>query len=88
MAFNSEKIASDFLELASEQRLNILKNLSENHLSISKLAKLLDATNPEVHRNVGRLSKSGLAWRIAKTPALGRNASRLSATSPTANIPS
>ncbi len=65
MAFNSEKIASDFLELASEQRLNILKNLSENHLSISKLAKLLDATNPEVHRNVGRLSKSGL---IVKNP--------------------
>ena len=60
MTFNSEKIAGDFLELASEQRLNILKNLEENDLNISKLAKILDATNPEVHRNVGRLSKNGL----------------------------
>ena len=60
MTLNSEKIASDFLELASEQRLNILKNLEKEDLNISKLAKMLDASNPEVHRNVGRLSKSGL----------------------------
>ncbi|MDH3611268.1 MAG: transcriptional regulator [Nitrosopumilus sp.] len=65
MTFNSEKIASDFLELASEQRLSILKNLEEKHLNISKLAKILDATNPEVHRNIGRLSKNGL---ILKNP--------------------
>ena len=65
MAADSEKIAGDFLELASEQRLNILKNLTEKNLNISKLAKLLDATNPEVHRNVGRLSKNGL---IVKNP--------------------
>ena len=62
---NSEKIANNFLELASEQRLNILKNLDEESLNISKLAKLLEATSPEVHRNVGRLSKNGL---IAKNP--------------------
>ena len=60
MALNAEKIANDFLELASEQRLNILENLAEKNLNISKLAKLLDATNPEIHRNVGRLSKNGL----------------------------
>lgn len=58
--FDSEKIASDFLELASEQRLNILVNLSEKKLNISKLASLLDTTKPEVHRNVNRLAKSGL----------------------------
>ncbi|MDH3278207.1 MAG: transcriptional regulator [Nitrosopumilus sp.] len=62
---NTEQIANNFLELASEQRLNILKNLSDRNLNISKLAKLLGATNPEVHRNVGRLSKSGL---IVKNP--------------------
>jgi predicted transcriptional regulator len=60
MDFDAEKISSDFLELASEQRLNILKNLRQKNLNISKLAKILDATNPEVHRNVGRLSKQGL----------------------------
>ena len=60
MTFDSEETANDFLELASEQRLNILKNLVEKKLNISKLAKILDATNPEVHRNVGRLSKCGL----------------------------
>jgi len=57
---NSEKIANNFLELASEQRLDILKHLGEKNLNISKLAKLLEATNPEIHRNVGRLSKNGL----------------------------
>ena len=65
MKLNSENIANEFLELASEQRLNILINLLEQNLNISKLAKLLGATNPEVHRNVGRLSKNGL---IIKNP--------------------
>lgn len=60
MKQDTEKIANDFLELASEQRLNILKNLAEKNLNISKLAKLLQATSPEVHRNVGRLVKNGL----------------------------
>ena len=57
-------MAGNFLEIASEQRLNILKNLSENNLNISKLAKLLDATSPEVHRNVKRLEKNGLIIKI------------------------
>jgi predicted transcriptional regulator len=60
VTFDSEKIANEFLELASEQRLNILKNLAEKNLNISKLAKLLEATNPEIHRNVGRLTKNRL----------------------------
>ena len=57
---NAEKIAGVFLEIASEQRLNILKQLGKENLNISKLAKILEATNPEVHRNIGRLLKNGL----------------------------
>lgn len=63
MTLDSEKMANNFLELASEQRLNILKNLVEKNLNISKLAKILDATNPEVHRNIGRLTKNDLIER-------------------------
>jgi predicted transcriptional regulator len=64
MNMDYEQIAGNFLEIASEQRLNILKNLAEKNLNISKLAKLLDATSPEVHRNVGRLAKNGLIIKI------------------------
>ena len=55
-----EKIAENFLEVASEQRLNILINLNEQKISITNMAKKLDATVPEVHRNFTRLTKSGL----------------------------
>lgn len=65
MNLDSEKIANDFFELASEQRLNILINLAEKRLNISKLAEILDATKPEVHRNISRLTKAGL---IEKEP--------------------
>jgi len=57
---DSEKIANDFLEFSSEQRLNIMINLAEKKLNISKLANLLDATKSEIHRNVTRLTKTGL----------------------------
>ena len=60
MSWESENVSNGFLELASEQRLNILKNLAKNNLNISKLAKILDATKPEIHRNVTRLAKAGL----------------------------
>ncbi len=60
MSWESENIASGFLELASEQRLNILQNVAKNKLNISKLADIIDATKPEIHRNVTRLSKAGL----------------------------
>ena len=62
---DTEKVANDFLEFASEQRLNILINLAEKKLTISKLAKILDATKSEIHRNIGRLIKAGL---IEKEP--------------------
>jgi len=60
VVLDSENIAISFLELASEQRLNILQNVVKNKLNISKLADILDATKPEIHRNVTRLSKAGL----------------------------
>ena len=60
VVLDSENIATSFLELAIEQRLNILQNVAKNKLNISKLADILDATKPEIHRNVTRLSKAGL----------------------------
>ncbi len=65
MNFDSEKIAEDFFELASEQRVRILLSINKKKLTQSKLAKELDASASEVHRNVTRLLKSG--W-IEKDP--------------------
>ncbi len=59
MVFSSDKIAAEFLDLASEQRLNIIQNLSEKSYTVSGMAKHLEATVPEVHRNFSRLTKSG-----------------------------
>jgi predicted transcriptional regulator len=58
--FSTEKIASEFFEIGSEQRLNIILHLNEKGWSISALAKELDSTVTEVHRNFGRLQKAGL----------------------------
>lgn len=60
MKFLAEKIASEFFELGSEQRLSIILHLSEKAWSISVLAKELEATITEVHRNFVRLKKAGL----------------------------
>jgi predicted transcriptional regulator len=60
-----EKTASDFLELASEQRLAILLKLHSQNSKVSVLAKELGATVPEVYRNFERLVKADL---IAKEP--------------------
>jgi len=55
-----EKVSENFLELASLQRLNILfKLLERNRKRIEPLAKELDATKQEVHRNLVRLEQSG-----------------------------
>ena len=53
-----EDTAKLFLEIASEQRLAIIYNLSEKKYTISEMAKKLDATVPEVHRNFNRLSNT------------------------------
>lgn len=56
----SNEIARDFLELASEQRLEIIFRLFIKKSKISIIAKELDATVPEVFRNFERLVKADL----------------------------
>lgn len=56
---STETLAQEFLEISSEQRLRIILNLKERNSKISDMAKKLDATVPEVHRNFTRLTKSG-----------------------------
>jgi len=58
--FLAEKIASEFFEIGSEQRLSIILHLNEKAWSISPLSKELGATITEVHRNFVRLQKAGL----------------------------
>ena len=60
MEFLTDKIASEFFEIGSEQRLSIILHLNEKDWSISPLSKKLEATITEVHRNFGRLQKAGL----------------------------
>jgi len=55
-----EKAADNFLELASPQRLQILFKLSEKSFAITEMAKELDSTKQEVHRNFRRLEDSRL----------------------------
>lgn len=53
-------LASEFLEISSEQRLTLIITLYKQKATLSKLAKQIDATASEVHRNLGRLEKAGL----------------------------
>lgn len=57
---NLEDYAKYFLEVSSEQRLKIIQLLAEKEHRLSEIAKIIDATKPEVHRNLERLEKSGL----------------------------
>jgi len=59
VSLDSEKIAENFLELSSEQRLKIIFRLMKKKSNISSMAKELDATSPEVHRNFTRMLKVG-----------------------------
>ena len=54
-----EVVSANFLELASEQRLKILSHLSTQPLRVSVLAKKINVTSQEIHRNLERLSNSG-----------------------------
>jgi len=65
MSNNIEDYAEYFLEVSSEQRLKIIQLLNDKEYKLSELAKKLDATTPEVHRNLERLDKSGF---IIKNP--------------------
>ena len=60
-----ETAASEFLELASEQRLEILTRLYAQNLKVSTVAKEIEATVPEVFRNFERLAKAGLISKDA-----------------------
>lgn len=53
-----EKLSQDLLEVSSEQRLRILFDLHDKESNISSMAKNLDATAPEVHRNFNRMVKA------------------------------
>lgn len=55
-----------FIELASSQRLSILVKLSLHSTRISNLAKDLNVTIQEVHRNVNRLVDAGLIHKGAE----------------------
>ena len=63
--YNSEDLAKQLFEISSEQRLKILFRLQKQKSTISKIAKELQATMPEVFRNFGRLTMAGL---IEKDP--------------------
>jgi predicted transcriptional regulator len=57
----TEILASDlFMELASELRCSILMSVSRKPAKLSSLARELDATVQDVHRNVNRLMAAGL----------------------------
>lgn len=49
-----------FFELASEQRLSIIFRVNEKPARIAQLAKDLNITMQEAHRNVNRLQRAGL----------------------------
>lgn len=49
-----------FFELASEQRLAILFKLTQGSIRLAKIAKDLNVTMQEVHRNVNRLTEAGI----------------------------
>ena len=57
---DGEQIADGFLELAGLLRLHILLTLCRSKSSVSTLAKTLDSTSQEIHRNLDRLREFGL----------------------------
>ena len=63
MSYTYEGSAGDFLELASEQRISIIQKLLVKKSKLSLLAKELDATAPEVFRNLERLEKAGMIMK-------------------------
>ena len=62
---SSAEIAETLLEVASEQRLNAILILNKEKLNLAAIAKRLDTTASEIHRNLGRLQKKGLIKKSA-----------------------
>jgi predicted transcriptional regulator len=54
-----EEAANNFLELSSQQRLQIIFKLLEKKSKVTTMAKEIDATAQEVHRNFARLEDGG-----------------------------
>lgn len=54
-----EEAANNFLELSSQQRLHIIFRLLGRKSKVTMMAKELDATTQEVHRNFARLEDGG-----------------------------
>jgi len=52
--------ADDFLELASEQRLDLLQGLLVRKSKLCELVKERNSTKTEIHRNLNRLRESGM----------------------------
>lgn len=55
-----DSIVEDILEISSQQRLGILLILKEKKTKLSSLAKQLDATASEIHRNLSRLTHANM----------------------------
>lgn len=62
----AQNIAEQILELASEQRLEIIIQLSKQKTKLTEMAKIVDATKPEIHRNFERMTKSGIIQKDNK----------------------
>jgi predicted transcriptional regulator len=77
--FKPSAAAQLFLELASETRCAILASLLNRPAKLSTLARELDVTVQEVHRNVNRMAEAGLVRRadgIFYLTEFGRMATR------------
>jgi predicted transcriptional regulator len=59
MTDHYDEAANNFLELSSHQRLQIIFKLLEKKSKVTILAKELNATTQEVHRNFARLEDGG-----------------------------
>lgn len=65
MADASELVSAELFEIASEQRIAILMRLQKEQTSLSEMAKKLNATAPEIHRNISRLANTGMIKKEA-----------------------
>lgn len=52
--------ATDFLELASEQRLSILQLIMRENTNLTGITKEIGSTKPHVHRDLQRLEKADM----------------------------
>jgi predicted transcriptional regulator len=60
---NAEKLDRLFFELASESRLDILRELEKENLKMQEVARRLNLTATESFRQLERLSAAGLVQR-------------------------